>query len=129
MYVLMAAFAFFAVLAQPAQQVHGRVMTLALPHALRAGETAWLEVKVGVIERGEEIEIQTTAGQQLGTISPFGIRSGQPNGTYTVPVPPGAIANDHLSLRLLIDQPGHAQRGPTMKEVSRVSVKIMPATR
>jgi hypothetical protein len=129
MYALIAPLAFFAVLAQPAQQVPGRVMTLALPHALRAGETAWLEVKVGVIERGEEIEIQTTAGQPLGTISPFGVRSGQPAGTYTVPVPPGAIANDHLSLRLLIDQSSHAQRGPTVKEVSRVRVKIMPATR
>jgi hypothetical protein len=129
MCALVAAFAFFAVLAQPAQQVPGRVVTLALPHALRVGETAWLEVKVGVIERGEEIEIQTMAGQPLGTISPFGIRSGQPNGTYTVPVPPGAIANDHVSLRLLIDQSGHAQRGPTVKEVSRVRVKIMSATR
>ena len=45
-------------------------MTLRLPHALRAGETAWIEVKVGAIARGEEIEITTTAGRSLGACLP-----------------------------------------------------------
>ena len=127
MHAPLVALVFFALMGQPAPA--GRVVALALPQGLRAGETAWLEVKIGVIERGDEIEIQTTAGQPLGTISPFGIHAGQPAGTYTVPVPAEAISNNHLSLRLLIDEPGHAQRGPTMKEVSRVRLKIMPAAK
>ena len=60
-----------------------REMTLALPHALRKGETAWLLVKVGAIGR-DQIQITTQDGRPLGTISSFGIRSGKAAGTYTV---------------------------------------------
>jgi hypothetical protein len=126
MHAPLAILTLFALLGQPAPAPAGRVLVLALPHALQAGETALLEVKVGILQRGAEIEIETTAGQPLGTISPFGIRSGQPAGAYTVPVPANAIANGHVSLRLLLDY-GQARRAPTVKEVTRVRVKIMPA--
>jgi propanediol utilization protein len=118
----------FALLAQPASAAAGRVVTLVLPHTLAAGETAWIELKLGVTERGAEIEIATTAGQSLGVISPFGIRSGDEAGTYTVPVPADAISGDHVSLRLTLNQYGHAKRAPTAKEVVDIRVKIMPAT-
>jgi hypothetical protein len=124
---LLAGLAVCALLAQPAQNLPGRVVTLALPHDLRIGETVWLEVKVGVLQRGDEIEIQTTAGQPLGTISPFGVHASQPAGTYTVPVPAGDISNGHLSLRLLIDPSGHTQREPSAKEVIRLRLKIKPS--
>jgi hypothetical protein len=118
-----------ALLAQPALAVAGRVVTLVLPHALRAGETAWIELELGVIERGAEIEIATTAGQSLGVISPFGIRSGDPSGTYTVPLPGDAISDERVSLRLTLNRNGHAQRAPTAREVKSIRVKIMPAAR
>ncbi len=124
----LAALALFALLAQATYTVPGRVVTLALPHALREGETAWLEVKIGVIERGAEIEITTTTGQSLGVISPFGIRSGRQAGTYTVPVPADAISDNRVSLRVLLNQGGHA-RAPTAKEVKSIRVRIMPAVR
>lgn len=105
----------------------GSVVTLSLPRPLRSGETAWLEVEVGVIERGAEIEITTPAGRSLGTISPFGIRSGREAGTYTIPLPADAISHGQVSLRLSLDQYGHAQRAPTSEEVKGIRVKIMPA--
>ena len=105
----------------------GRVVTLAMPHALRAGEAVWIELKVGSIARGAEIEISTTAGQFLGVVSPFGIRSGEDAGTYTVPVPPNAISDNRLCLRLTLKTENNEKRAPTTKEVREVRLKIVPA--
>lgn len=120
---LMAAWMFFALLAQAST---GRMETLALPHALRPGETAWLEVKVGAIARGAEIEIATTSGQLLGVISPFGTHQGNEGGIYTLPLAPEAISNDRVSLRLALRYSGRS-RAPSPQEVKSISVKIAPA--
>jgi hypothetical protein len=106
-----------------------RVVTLTLPHSLHAGEKAWIEVKVGAIARGNEIDIETEAGRFLGTISPFGIRSGNQAGTYTVPLPADAIADDHVSLRLSVTGDGGSPRPPTKDEVVSVRLKITTAPR
>jgi hypothetical protein len=124
----LAILALFALLAQATSTAAGRVVTLVLPHALRTGETAWIEVKVGAIERGMEIEITTTAGRSLGVISPYGVRSGREAGTYTVPLPADAISDDRVALRVLLNHDGH-QRAPTAKEVKSIRVKVMPAGR
>jgi hypothetical protein len=124
---LLATPVFFVLLGQLASAVDGREVTLALPHPLRAGESAWLEVKLGVLERGAEIEIATAEGRSLGVISPFGIRSGRQAGTYTVPVPADAISADRLSLVVSINQNGHPRRAPTTKELKRIRVKIRVA--
>ncbi len=121
--------ALLALLALDANAGREREVTLILPRALRAGETASLEVEVGAIERGEEINVTTTSGRLLGVISPFGIRSGHEAGTYSVPLPAGAIAGARVSLRLSVDEYGHAVRAPTAEEVKSVRVKISRATR
>jgi hypothetical protein len=121
----LAALALFAVLAQHSA---GRLVTLPLPHPVRAGETVFVELTIGAIERGAEIEITTPSGQLLGVVSPFAIRSGHPAGTYTVPLPSDAISGDRVSLRLSLDMQGGAQRAPTKDEVKSVRVKIVGAT-
>jgi hypothetical protein len=120
-----ATFALLALLAHGAQAAPADdVMTLALPHQLGAGETAWLEVQVGPIGRGQEIEVTTAAGQELGVISPFGIRVGQDAGTYTIPVPRDAIRDGRLAVRLRISQYGAPPRAPTAQEVRGVKLTI-----
>src|SRR5216117_2513635 len=119
-----AALALFSFLAQDST---GRTVTLALPHELRAGESASLIVTVGVIPRGAEIEITTTSGGLVGVISPYGIRAGHEAGTYTIPLRAEAISGRRVSLLLSIHANGK-QRAPTMKEVRRVRVKIMGAS-
>lgn len=118
----------FALLAQAAAAPAGRVVSLRLPHALRAGEVMWVELKVGVIERGAEIEVATTGGESLGVISPYGIRSGAPAGAYTVPVPPGAASGGRVKLRLTLNRYGRAKRAPTSKEVKGVRLRITRPT-
>lgn len=110
-------------MAQSRQIDGAREMTLVLPHALRKGETAWLLVKVGAIGR-DQIQLMTQDGRPLGTISPFGIRSGRPGGTYTVPVPAEALSDGRLRLRLSVMQSGRAPRAPTAKEVKSLRLLI-----
>jgi hypothetical protein len=120
-------FAWLMLGAQPQHQSNGRVVTLALPHALRAGETAWLELTVGPLQRGMQIEIATTAGRPLGTVSPYGARASRTAGTYSVPVPTDAIARGRISVRVSVDRDGDPPRAPTRKEVQRLRMRIMPA--
>ncbi len=105
--------------AQSRQNGDARKMTLVLPHALRNGETAWLLVKVGAIDHNQ-IRLTTQDGRSLGTISPFGVRSGQAAGTYTVPVPAEAFHDGRLALRISVVQSGRAPRAPTSEEVKGV---------
>src|SRR4051812_49690115 len=104
-----------------------RNMSLELPRPLAAGEIAFIEVQVGPIGRGRTIEVTTAAGQPLGTVSPFGVRTGQDAGTYPVPVPKDAIRDGRLSIRLTISQPGDSARAPTAHEVRSVKLGVGPA--
>ena len=116
-------------LALLAQMVYAADTTLGMPHALRSGETAWLEVKVGAISKGDEIEVETPAGRFLGVISPFGIRGGHDAGTYTLPIPVDVILNDRVTVRVFVKAFGQAQRTPTKNEVKSLIVKIVGPTR
>jgi hypothetical protein len=114
----------FALLAQATHAAAESSITLTLPHALRSGETAWVQVQVGVISPGQEIDVITTSGQELGVISPYGVHMGQASGTYTLPVPSDAISHGRLSLRLTITQAGNAPRTPTTQEVPSVRLIV-----
>jgi hypothetical protein len=125
-----AALAQSAVMAQDTHAVQaGAVTRLMLPHPLAPGEIAWIEVQVGAIARGREIEVTTASGQPLGVISPFGVRLGQDAGTYTLPVPPDAIRDGAVAVRLAITQPGRPPRPPTAEEVRSVTLAIGTGTR
>jgi hypothetical protein len=114
-----------ALLAPGAFAADGRLVTLHLAHALREGETAWLQVQLGPLARGQQIEITTPEGRLMGVISPYGIRSGREAGTYTVPLPADAFSDTRISLRLSVDVTDHTQRAPTPREVKKVSVTVV----
>ncbi len=119
-----------AVLAQSARAAPAEdVTTLVLPHPLAPGEAAWIEVRVGAVARGREIDVTTASGQELGVISPFGSRPGQDAGTYTLPVPPNAIRDGAVAVRLRITRPGAPPRPPTAEEVRGVTLIIAPGAR
>lgn len=129
MNTLVATFFSLALLVQTTSAGPGRVVNLVLPRDLSANEAVWIELKLGVIARGAEIEIETTEGKALGVISPHGIRAGDEAGTYTVPVPPEAISNKRLSVRLTLKQTDRSKRAPTTKEVKNVRLKITSPVR
>ncbi len=106
-------------------QAMSPLTSLVLPHPLGAGEAAWIEVQAGALRRGQEIDIKTASGQDLGTVSPFGVRDGQDAGTYALPVPEGAIRDGSLSLRITISQFGAPPRAPTAEELRSVKLTIV----
>ncbi len=128
MNTLVATLVSFALLVQITTAAPGRVVNLVLPRTLSANEVVWIELKLGAVQRGAEIEIETKSGKTLGVVSPHGIRSGDDAGTYTVPVPPDAISNKRLSLRLTLNH-GRAKREPTPKELKSVRLKITSPVR
>lgn len=124
-----AALALLALLApqRSAAEAQGaREMVLNLPRPIGVGETAFIEVEIGALGRGQSVEIATAEGRSLGAISPFGVLAGQNTGTYTVPVPPDAIRDGRIALRFTITQ-GDASRPATTEEVRGVRLSIVGA--
>ncbi len=103
-----------------------REVVLNLPRPIGAGETAFIEVAIGAIGRGQSVEITTAAGRSLGVITPFGVRAGQDAGTYTVPVAADAIRDGHVALRLTVRQ-GDTAHAPTTEEVRGIKLNIVGA--
>lgn len=103
-----------------------RVVELALPRTPSPHEGVYLSVQVGVITRGTEIEITTPSGEQIGTVSPFAIRAGQPAGTYVFPLEPSMVRNGHVTVDLSLTRAGMAARPPTPDEVPKVGLLYMP---
>jgi hypothetical protein len=110
--------------AQGAQD--SRAVELALPRAASPREGVYLAVRVGVIVRGTEIEITTSSGAQIGTVSPFAIRPGQPAGTYVFPLDPTMIRNGRITVHLKLTRAGIPARSPSPDEVAKVSILFMP---
>ena len=127
MQTLFATLISFALLVQTAG-APGRVVNLALPRSLTANEGVSVELKLGVLARGAEIVVETTSGKLVGVVSPYGIRAGEEAGTYTVPLPPEAISNNRVSLRLTLKQ-GREKRTPTTKQIKDVRLQITPRGR
>jgi hypothetical protein len=121
---LAAAFLCLSFLVRQASGAEWREVELILPRGLATGETALVEVHLGALARGREIEITTAAGRELGVISPHGIQTGHEAGTYTLPIPPDIFSNRRATIRLSINQPDRTRRAPTADEVKSVRVKI-----
>lgn len=99
-------------------------MTLALPRPFDAGDTAFIEVRLGAIGPGQEIEVKTADGRLLGVISPHGIRAGRAAGIYTLPLPADAICKDRVGIALTITRSDAAPRAPNAEEVLGVRVVV-----
>lgn len=102
-----------------------RAVDLVVPRPLDASEAAVVEISLGALGRGQEVTVTTASGMPLGTISPFGLRTGAEAGTYALPVPKEAIKSGRLSIRLSISQPG-GSRAPTPQEVRGITLKLAP---
>lgn len=102
---------------------------LALPRATAPGEEAWLRVRAGTLPKGVALRISTADGKELATFAPFGVRSAQAGGDYTVPLPKEVIVGGHASLGIeVVDAKGVA-RAPTAKEIEGVELINVPVSR
>jgi hypothetical protein len=103
----------------------GSDMALDLPRDFRGDERLSLQVKVGRVPKGTEINLYTTDGKFLGSISPFGSRAGVADSTYTIPVPPGlALVGQPLRLSVTCEFL-HQTHAATKDEVRLIRVSIV----
>lgn len=105
----------------------GMEQSLTLPHPLKAGASAFLEVQLGPLAPGERVRVTTLSGEPLGTISPFGPAARQSGGVYTLPVPSDAIHDGALSVRLTVTQSNAPPRAPAATEVQGVRLRAPDA--
>jgi hypothetical protein len=91
--------------------------TLALPHSLKAGASALLQVQVGPLAPGQRVRVTTSSGELIGAIAPFGPAQRARSGVYWLPVPPDAIHDGALSVRVSVTQSDAPPRAPTATEV------------
>jgi hypothetical protein len=104
----------------------GRVVELAVAKSIAAENQVSLQITVGALRKGTEVEVRAEDGRLLGVISPFGSRPAQPKdrSTYTIPVPRDVVKKGRLSVRLILNAPDHSKRAPTQSEVSKVQVSV-----
>ncbi|KRB07157.1 hypothetical protein [Lysobacter sp. Root690] len=118
------ALALALLLAQGGCVASGGVRTLTLPRALDAADRVYLEVRLGALASGQEIELSTDRGRRLGVISPHAIRPGREAGTYTVPLPADAIRDGGVRIRLITTPAGGAARDANVDEVREVRLIV-----
>jgi len=117
-------------LSAPAAELAGEgAVDLALPRAADADEAIWLQVNVGMLPPGAQLEIRARSGELLGAVSPFAVPRGQAAGAYLVPLPESVITDDRVELRLVLRRPGAAPRPPRAGEVEEASLVYVPITR
>ena len=97
-----------------------RTFTLSRPPAAPAG--AFLEVEVGALPAGRQVDVTTPSGVPIGTIAPFGAAARGSGGVYALPVPAGAIQDRTLSVRVTIIGGGEPARAPTTTEVTNLKL-------
>ncbi len=99
-------------------------MSLHLPRPLRVGEAMLVEVEVGVLGAGAQLELHAGSGAPLGTISPHGVKPGRAAGTYVVPVPPEAASDGRLVLRIVVIDASGRPREPRAGEIRSARVVV-----
>jgi len=124
MHRLAVAFLCFLFVVQRSCGAEWREVELVLPRALETGDTVLVEVQLGKLPRGLEIEVSTAAGRELGAISPHGIPTGNEAGTYTLPIPRDVFSKGRATIRLSINQSDQTRRAPTEDEVKSVRLTI-----
>jgi hypothetical protein len=104
-----------------------RTMTLTLPRAAATGEAVHLHLVAGVLPRGARVVVRLPNGQIAGTATRYGGRTDQPAGEYIIPLPPEAIRNGKVTLRVEVEEDGTA-REPKSGEVRKLELVYVPVT-
>lgn len=85
-------------------------------------------IQVGMLAPRTSNRVDSTDGELLGSVAPYGSARGAPSSNYLVPLPKTAIANDRIRVRLSVEEPGKPGRGPRANEVENVIPVYVPVT-
>jgi hypothetical protein len=112
----------------PASAAPSGTTVLTLPRPPAASEAVWLSVRVGTLPRGARILVLSDDGAMLGAISPFAVPRGGDAGTYTIPLPEGAVRGGRVAVRVVVEERG-TTRPATGGEVEDVQLVYVPVSR
>lgn len=105
-----------------------KTVTLTLPRAAASNEAVAVRIAAGVLPRGARIIVRLQSGEIAGSVTPYGVRTGQKAGLYTIPLPQHAIANGTVTLHLELSEKRGGPRAPTEQEVEKVEVVYVPVS-
>ena len=106
-----------------------REVTLTLPRTPAHDEAVRLIISAGVLPHGSSIIVRTMDGEIAGVVSPFGIRPGQPAGSYTIALPNTALKDGKVSVKLEVKQEGIEEvRPPNEQELLGAELVYIPIT-
>jgi hypothetical protein len=103
-------------------------LELILPREPAHDEAVWLQVRVGALPPRASIRVDSSEGELLGSVSPYGSVRGAPSATYLVPLPKTAVVDGRLQLRLTVEEPGKPSRAPRANEIDTVVPVYVPIT-
>ena len=101
--------------------------TLVVPRAAAADEALAVQIRIGVLKHGSEIDVASGA-VLLGTVSPFAIRGKHEAGTYNVPLPGTMRRGTRVTIGLTLTHFGDKPRAPTAQEVRSVKLVYLDVT-
>jgi hypothetical protein len=99
-------------------------MDIVVPRPAAGGEAMQLQIRTGQLPTRARLAVTTENGVILGTVSSF--PQGSRSASATIPVPPSALSDGHLRLRIQVQQPAEPPRAPRPGEVERVDLVIVP---
>lgn len=100
-------------------------VVLTVPRAPAADEALWLNVRLGVLERGARVLVLSDDGKLLGAISPFAIVPGQKAGTYTIPLPESSVREGRVAVRVVVEEAERVTRPSRRGEVEDVALEYV----
>lgn len=102
------------------------MIQLPLPRPAAAGEVVAVELRLGRLAAGARLRVLGESGDVLGVVAPFGRSLEGTTTTHSVPLPPGAIRDGRIRLRLVLEQPNAEPRAPGPAEVESVNLIYVP---
>jgi hypothetical protein len=103
------------------------VIELTTPHPPRLNETIELRV-TAALPPGGRLRFMTEQSEFLGSVVPFGPRSGGRATTSTIPIPRSAMDDTRLRLRLEVVGANSPPRPPRPGEVESLDLILVPLT-
>jgi len=107
-----------------------KAVTLKIPRQPNEGEMIHIQVPVGKLDKGTQIDVLTSKGELVGTVSPFGIQAADIGGVYSIAIPASEVVDARIELFLEIEEKeGGAKRAPTNAEVGELEVVYLPVSK
>jgi len=104
------------------------IVQLVLPRQPAAQEAVWVRITVGALARGARLRVSTSDGTLIGSVASFGARRGQESASYDIPIPPSAVVDGRVQLRLEVLEAGAPARAPAAGEIEDVALLYIPVT-